>query len=295
MLTLRLKRFRLALVVLALALAPLSAYAQRDPPVARFTLDSKLLGRAIEYSILYPVNYQRQGNAEKRFPVVYLLHGLIGHHTNWIEKSRVALYATHYDLFIVMVEGDNGWYIDSATAPADKFESYILQELMPDVEKRFRVSTEREGRAIAGLSMGGYGSLKFGFKFPERFAMVGSMSGALGAASWSDEELKDFEFIRQSLLKTFGPKGSKSRAENDLIKLTQEVTSEGIKSLPAIYLDCGTEDPLFSTNRAYADLLIARKIPHEFRQLPGSHNWEYWDQQVRVILSLAAQRLAPPK
>ena len=287
-----LNKFRFALFLLVLV--PLSGYAQRDPPVSRLTLDSKLLGRPIEYSILYPVNYQRAGNAEKKFPVLYLLHGLSGHHTNWIERTRVALYATHYDLFIVMVEGENGWYTDSASNPSEKFESYILQELMPEVEKRFRVSSAREGRAIAGLSMGGYGSLKFGFKYPDKFAMVGSMSGALGAASWTDAELKDFEFIRQSLQKTFGPRDSKVRAENDLAKLTQEISVAGVKTLPAIYLDCGTEDTLFPTNRAYADLLVQRKIPHEFRELPGAHNWQYWDQQIAEILRLAVQRLAPP-
>jgi S-formylglutathione hydrolase FrmB len=121
-----LRKFRFALLLLVLA--PLSAYAQRDPPVNRITLESKLLGKTIDYSILYPVNYQRGGNAEKKFPVVYLLHGLTGHHTNWIERTRIALYATHYDLFIVMVEGENGWYTDSVTVPTDKFESYILEE-----------------------------------------------------------------------------------------------------------------------------------------------------------------------
>jgi len=288
-----LKRFCIALALLVLA--PLSAYAQRDPPIERIRLESKLLGKAVDYSILYPVNYRRAGNEEKRFSIIYLLHGLTGHHTNWIEKSGIALYATRYDLFIVMVEGENGWYTDSATVPTDKFESYILQELMPDVEKRFRVSTEREGRAIAGLSMGGYGSLKFAFKFPSRFALAASMSGVLGAASWTDSELKNLEFIRQSLLKTFGPVGSATRAENDLLKLTREVSATAIKSLPVLYLDCGTEDVLFPGNRSYADLLVERKIPHEFRQLPGNHNWQYWDQQVREILNLAARNLAPPK
>jgi len=288
-----LKRFCIALALLVLA--PLSAYAQRDPPIKRIRLESKLLGKAVDYSILYPVNYRRAGNEEKRFSIIYLLHGLTGHHTNWIEKSGIALYATRYDLFIVMVEGENGWYTDSATVPTDKFESYILQELMPDVEKRFRVSTEREGRAIAGLSMGGYGSLKFAFKFPSRFALAASMSGVLGAASWTDSELKNLEFIRQSLLKTFGPVGSATRAENDLLKLTREVSATAIKSLPVLYLDCGTEDVLFPGNRSYVDLLVERKIPHEFRQLPGNHNWQYWDQQVREILNLAARNLAPPK
>jgi len=128
-----LKKFRFALLLLVLA--PLSAYAQRDPPVERIRLESKLLGKAVDYSILYPVNYRRAANEEKKFPVVYLLHGLTGHHTNWIERTGIALYATHYDLFIVMVEGENGWYTDSVTVPTDKFESYILQELLPDVPK----------------------------------------------------------------------------------------------------------------------------------------------------------------
>lgn len=288
-----LKRFSVALLLIVLN--SFGGYAQRDPPISTLTLESKLLGRSIDYSILYPVNYQRAGNAEKRFPVIYLLHGLTGHHTNWLERSRVALYATRYDIFIVMVEGENAWYTDSATVPADKFESYILEELIPDVEKRFRVSTEREGRAMAGLSMGGYGALKFGFKYPSRFGLVASMSGALGAASWTDNDVKNLEFIKQSLLKTFGPTGSTTRTQNDLIKMTREISADGIKSLPAIYLDCGTEDILFPTNRSYADLLLERKIPHEFRQLPGNHNWQYWDQQVEVILGLAARRLAPPK
>jgi S-formylglutathione hydrolase FrmB len=286
---------KLRFALLLLVLVPLSAYAQRDPPVERIRLESKLLGKAVDYSILYPVNYRRAGNEERKFPVVYLLHGLTGHHTNWIERTGIALYATHYDLFIVMVEGENGWYTDSATVLTDKFESYILQELMPDVEKRFRVNRDRDGRAIAGLSMGGYGSLKFAFKFPNRFAMAASMSGALGAASWSDSDLKDFDFIRQSLLKTFGPAGSTTRSENDLLKLTRDVSPDAIKSLPVIYLDCGTEDKLFPTNRSYADLLLMRKIPHEFRQLPGSHNWEYWDRQIQTILNLAARNLSPPK
>lgn len=287
------RKFHFALLLLVLA--PLFAYAQREPPVERIRLESKLLGKAIDYSILYPVNYRRPGNEEKRFPVVYLLHGLTGHHTNWVERTGIALYATHHDLFLVMVDGGNGWYTDSATAPSDKFESYILQEVMPDVEKRFRVSTEREGRAIAGLSMGGYGSLKFAFKFPSRFALAASMSGALGAATWTDTELKSLEFIRQSLFKTFGPAGSSTRAANDLHKLTREVSAEAIKSLPMIYLDCGTEDILFPGNRSYADLLLERKIPHEFRQLPGNHGWQYWDQQIQAILNLASRNLAPPK
>ena len=285
----------LLFVLLLIALIPLAAGAQRDPPVQQFELKSALLGRSIEYRILYPVNYQREGNAEKRFPVIYLLHGLSGHNSNWLEKSRVALYATHFDVFIVMIEGDNGWYTDSATVPTDKYESYIIKELIPEIEQRFRVSREREGRAIAGLSMGGYGAVKFGFKYPEKFSLAASMSGAFDAASWTDSELKNLEFIRQSIQKTFGPPNSPTRLSNDLIRITKEASPEQIRLLPFVYLDCGTEDFLFQTSRNFSALLLERKIPHEFRQVPGTHSWPYWDQQIEEILRLAARRLAPPK
>jgi len=183
----------------------------------------------------------------------------------------VAGYATHYDLFIVMVEGGNGWYTDSATVPADKYESYILSELIPDVEKRFRVSTQREGRAIAGLSMGGYGAMKFGLKHPEMFALTASMSGAFGAASWTEKELKDQKAIRDSLLQIFGPDNSPTRAANDVFKLAREVSAKKIAPLPYFYFDCGTEDFLFRDNRELASLFVELKIPHGYRQLPGTH------------------------
>jgi S-formylglutathione hydrolase FrmB len=284
------KQTRLILF-LVLLLIPVSVYAQRDPPTSEIELKSAMLGRTINYRILYPIKYYAAEKRDTRFPVVYLLHGLSGQSSNWLDKTRVALYATHYDVFIVMVEGGNGWYTDSATVPADKYESYILSELIPDVEKRFRVSTQREGRAIAGLSMGGYGAIKFGLKHPEMFALAASMSGAFGAASWTERELKDPGAIRDSLMQTFGPDDSPTRKANDVFKLAREVSAKKIAPLPYFYIDCGTEDFLFSNNREFVNLFVELKIPHEFRQLPGAHSWTYWDAQVQEILRLAAREL----
>lgn len=287
------KEIRLTLLCLFL-LVPFSVYAQRDPPTREIQLKSALLGRTITYRILYPVRYEYPENREKRFPVLYLLHGITGHSINWLENTRLALYATHYDLFIVMVEGNNGWYTDSATVPADKYESYILQELIPDVEKQFRVSSERDGRAIAGLSMGGYGAIKFGLKHPDMFALAASMSGAFQAPSLTEKELKDPGEIRDSILQTFGPADSPTRKANDLNKLARAVSNSQIPSLPFLYLDCGTEDFLFSNSRDFANLLVELKIPHEYRQLPGNHSWPYWDAQVQEIMKLAVRKLSAP-
>jgi putative tributyrin esterase len=284
-------RFILLFVLLFL---PISVYAQRDPPVSQIELKSTLLGRTVNYQILYPVRYQSPENRDKRFPVIYLLHGVTGHSTDWLERTKVALYATHYDLFIVMVEGANGWYTDSATIPADKYESYILRELIPDVEKRFRVSTQRESRAIAGLSMGGYGAIKFGLKYPEMFALAASMSGAFRGPSWTGQDLKDFGVVRDSVLQTFGPADSPTRAANDVYKLARAVPAPRIGTLPYFYLDCGTEDFLYGNSRELAALFVELKMPHEYRELPGSHSWPYWDAQIQEILKLPANTLRTP-
>lgn len=256
--------------------------------------ESKMVGKLLPYNVLLPVDYNQRAARTKRYPVLYLLHGLIGHYTNWLEHTHLANYARSYELIIIMPEGNNGWYTDSATVPTDKYESYILEEIIPDVQRRFRTIDTREGRAIAGLSMGGYGALKFGVKYPQTFAFAGSMSGALGGASWTEADLRGFELIWRTLLPAFGPQDSPTRAANDVNKLYREVPASHIAALPYVYLDCGTEDPLLSSSRSLAAILLERKIPHEYRQLPGKHNWEYWDAQVQEVLRIAAQKMRKP-
>ena len=260
---------------------------QRDHRVQTVQFESKMVGKTLPYNVLLPVDYDQRAARTKRYPVLYLLHGLTGHYTNWLEYTHLVEYAKPYELIIIMPEGNNGWYTDSATVPMDKYESYILEELIPDVQRRYRALDTRDGRAIAGLSMGGYGALKFGVKYPEEFAFAGSMSGALGAASWTEADLRGFEFIWQTLLPAFGS----TRAANDINKLFRDLPASRIAALPYVYFDCGTEDPLLATNRSFVDTLLARKIPHEYRQLPGTHAWPYWDAQVQEVLRIAARKM----
>lgn len=262
-----------------------------NPRVQTIQFESKLVGKTLPYNVLLPVNYNQADSRTKRYPVIYLLHGLTGHYNNWLDKTRLVDYTAAYEFIIVMPEGNDGWYTDSASVPTDKYESYFLQELIPDVEKRFRASSERESRAIAGLSMGGYGALKFGVKHPEMFVLTASLSGALDAASWTEADLKGLEFIWRTLQPVFGPEKSETRAANDLRKLFSELTAQRIAALPYVYLDCGTEDRLLEINRSFADILTKQKIPHEYRQLPGSHSWTYWDSQVQEVLRIASRKL----
>ena len=149
--------------------------ARAKNEVGTFSLKSELLGREVNYRVVFPADYKQ--NSSKRYPVIYLLHGLFGHFDNWTDKTRLAEYAAPYDFIIVTPEGGDGWYTDSVSTPGDKYESYIFRELIPEVEKKFRIDGKGSRRFIAGLSMGGYGAIKFGLKNPQMFAMVGSFSG----------------------------------------------------------------------------------------------------------------------
>ncbi len=262
--------------------------------VVTIKLESKLMNAVMPYNVVLPADYDRADSKNLRYPVLYLLHGLSGHYSDWTSRTSLAEYARQYRIIIVTPEGNNGWYTDSATVPSDKYESYILKELIPDVQRRFRAFDSRDGRAIAGLSMGGYGSLKFAIKHRALFVFAGSMSGALGAASWTLEDLKGSTAIFHSLQPVFGPLDSPVRAANDIAKLYREVVADEIGTLPYLYLDCGTEDPLLPVNLSFDQTLRDKKIPHEFRELPGAHNWVYWNKQVAEVLRVVAPRLRSP-
>jgi S-formylglutathione hydrolase FrmB len=269
--------------------APAAAAA---PRVETVKFESKLVGQMLPYNGVLPPLYDAPQMRAMKYPVLYLLHGLGGDSGNWVsDRARLAAHAAAYRFIIVTPEGKNGWYTDSATVPTDKFETYILEELIPDVERRYRAFSARDARAVAGLSMGGYGALKFGVKHPERFVFAASLSGAFDAATWNHNDPELVAFVKPSIGRVYGAMDSPTRAANDLSKLINNLSPERINALPFLYLDCGTEDFLINSNRAMSALLLKRKIPHEFRQLPGRHNWPYWDAQVQEVLKLAARRL----
>ncbi len=273
---------------------PQAKAGQTNSRVRTIAFESKLVGKTLPYSVLLPVDYDKPAARSKRYPVLYLLHGLFGHYDNWITRTKLSDYGANYSMIIVTPEGNDSWYTDSASVPTDKYETYVMEELIPDVQSRYRTIETRAGRAIAGLSMGGYGALKFGVKHPESFVFVGSMSGALGAASWTEADLHGLEAIWKTLLPVFGPEDSPIRKANDVNKLYGEIPSSRVVTLPYVYLDCGTEDPLLSSSRSLAAVLFERKIPYEYRELPGTHAWPYWDAQVQEVLRIAARKVREP-
>ncbi len=276
-------------VLLALvSAASLTANAQHTS-VETIQFQSKLINATLPYNVILPPGYRAA--ATTRYPVLYLLHGWGGHYTDWLTRTNIADYAAQYRMIIVMPEGNDSWYIDGAAGINDKYESYILKELMPDVDKRYRTIQSRYGRAIAGLSMGGYGAIKFGLKYPATFVFAGSMSGAFGVTRYAEREMASPNL--EPFMKTFGPLGSETRKANDVFEITHSLSPARVASLPYFYFDCGTEDAAqhFDRNRELSELFLEKKIPHEYRELPGNHSWQYWDQQVQEVVRIAAEKL----
>ena len=275
-------------IVLLLVLC-FPAVASARVETVRF--QSKLINTTLPYNVILPTDYDTSKTT--RYPVLYLLHGLTGHYNDWISRTNVADYAAEYRIIVVMPEGNDSWYTDSATVTTDKYESYILNELLPDVQQRYRTIEARYARSIAGLSMGGYGAFKFGLKSPSTFVFVASMSGAFGVTKFTEKEVGA---LWKESMKLFGPVGSETRLANDLFEILNKLAPARVSSLPYFYFDCGTEDSplIFPFNRELSALMLEKKIPHEFRQLPGDHSWGYWDRQVQEILKIGAQKMRLP-
>lgn len=273
-------------LALSSAVAQTSTVVKPHPllePFETSQLDSKLMQRKMSYRVVLPDDY-RNPNETTRYSVIYLLHGLTGNFANWTDKTKLAEYASKNKFIVVTLEGANGWYTDSVSVAKDKYESYIVRELIPEIDKNFRTIADRDHRVIAGLSMGGYGAIKFGLKYPEMFSLVGSFSGALGATNFTEKNAGN---IGKGIDSIFGLENGETRKANDIFALIRSASAEKIKAMPYVYLSCGTEDFLIQNNRDFLALLNEKKIPHEYRELPGGHTWTFWDDQVREFLAVA--------
>jgi|SRR5581483_1851370 len=247
------------------------------PNVRECVFRSHALGREMHYRAVLPADYDN--DPSKHFPVLHLLHGLYGDWTNWTTLTQLPRYAERLPLIIVTPDAGNYWYVNSATDPQNRFEDYIWSDFIPEVEHRFRTIRDRKARIIAGLSMGGYGAVKFALKHPDFFAIAASFSGTFDAALGLHIERPEFA---PYLLAAFGPEGSQTRRDNDVFALSQGI---GPSSAPYLYLSCGESDELLESNRRFAATLAERGFRHEYHEQPGAHDWIYWDKQVKKLLS----------
>lgn len=233
---------------------------------------SKALGRPKSYTVLLP---DYEGATGGPYPVLYLLHGLSDDHRAWTSWTSLDRYVRRLPLIVIMPDGERSFYTNMAEGA--RFEDYLMEDLLGHVEGCYHVLKGREHTAIGGLSMGGYGAMKLGLKYPDRFGSVGAHSGAFGAARRSEEDPLEPELYR-----IFGPRGEAHRESNDCYLLAEKIAPE---RLPALYFDCGTEDFLLEDNRAFHAHLQRLGIPHTYHEFPGEHNWAYWDQHIQDSLA----------
>jgi putative tributyrin esterase len=266
------------LTVLALVLG--GAALGKDYETVEITAP-RLGGMTVGFNIILPRDY---ATSSRRYPVLYLLHGYTDHYPAWVSYTRLTQYARGYEQIIVMPEGDNGFYTNSYADPKLAWEDFLILDLIPYVDSHYRTVASRQGRSIAGLSMGGYGAIKLALKYPHLFSAAAGLSGALAAARWKKRPLEDAAF--QELIDgVFGPPDSPTRAANDPFELVQKVAAE---ERPQLYFSIGSEDFLLEENREFVRHLAQLKIPYEYREIPGKHEWPVWDQQIQVVLALQA-------
>lgn len=263
------------------------------------TFKSMALGRPLQFSLYLPPGYTDENEAT-RYPVIYLLHGYGGTDVSWLDSGALKQTADRLiaegalpPSIIVMPFAQTGWYVDSAGADGTgRWQTAILNDLVTYIEAKYPAITEGSGRAIAGLSMGGYGALRFALMEPDEFAAAASLSGALFADVKSASDFPDFQlklFGRSFGGKAFDPvvfnaaSPWRSLADDDA----------GPDELPALYMNVGDKDiPILAAGNAkFVDALKAAKIPVTFSVSPGGHDWKLWSAQTPAMLSFIGARL----
>ena len=201
-----------------------------------------------------------------------------------MRRTSIERYVAGLPLVVVMPDGGRGWYANALAG--DAFEDDLVNDVVGLVDRTFPVRADRSGRAIGGLSMGGYGAVKVGLKHPDIFGSINSHSGALGMLHNIDDAKKlspEFERI-------FGasPKGG----PEDPFAI---VTKMDHGKIPPMLIDCGTEDFLLAQNRGFHEHLEKLHIAHEYKEFSGGHNWEYWDLHVREAIAFHVKNLGIKK
>jgi S-formylglutathione hydrolase FrmB len=247
------------------------------------TFRSAALNRDMQYRVVLPSNVA----PGRKLNVVYLLHGGGGGFRDWTNDSDVARFAES-DLALVMPEGSSSYYANAVDPSRDRYEDYIVRDLIADVESKFPVATDRSNRAIVGVSMGGFGAVNLALHHPELFIFAGGLSSAIDVPrrAFSIKRLQQSRHYNA----IFGSSGSKTRRDNDPFVLVRTANPD---AAPYFFLTCGEQEGLLPANREFAVLLAARHFRHEFHTVPGSHDWNQWNAWLPSLFRSLAENMSP--
>jgi S-formylglutathione hydrolase FrmB len=242
---------------------------------------SRSLQKASSFNIVFPDDPR----IPKPWAVFYLLHGLSDDHTIWMRRTSIERYVEGLPLVVVMPDGGRGWYTNAIEGYAH--EDDLIKDVVRIVDATFPVKAERGGRALGGLSMGGYGAIKVGLKHHAMFASLNSHSGAL---AFAHNEAGQAKSLSPEFDRIFGK--APGGGPEDPFAIIERI-DHGV--VPAMRIDCGVSDFLIEQNRYFHKHLETLRIAHEYEEFPGSHDWGYWDLHVREAIAFHVRNLGLKK
>lgn len=239
------------------------------------------------YTVILPEDYDEAGTRSRRYPVVYLLHGIGGHEDEWLKGSQVASYATGRNMILVSADAAQRCYVDSVDS-ASLCETMVARDLVTFVDGAYRTLPQREARGLMGLSIGGYGSLYLSLRHPATFSAAVSLSGALMIGQVRLAETRPDLAQVDHLF----PAPRSGREPWDLfaqVRIAPRTVRDGLRWK----LLCGVADRLIEINRAFHHFLLAGGIAHDYDEYPGAHTWPFWDAHAVESLDFLAGGLIP--
>ena len=269
--------------------AALIASSSLASTVSTRELDSPALQRKWSYIAYLPTGYDR---SDLRYPVLYLLHGNAQKAYDWVERGRIQQTADQLiaagripPAIIVIPEAGTTWYVDRK----EKMETAVLQDLLPEIQRRFRTIERRDGRLVAGLSMGGYGAMRFALKYPDTFAAAGLLSPAI----YGPEPPANSSARRVGV---FGAPEFDVRVWESL-NYPSLWDAYVAKQLPVpMYINSGDDDQFYIEQAAvdFYEVLRKNKQPAELRIVDGGHSWDVWADTIGDALVFMFRFAAPP-
>ena len=252
------------------------------------TFPSKKLGKEVSYSVYLPDGYQ---TSDRSYPVLYLLHGYTDDNTAWTQFGKVQQTADRLiasgdaaPMIIIMPDAWDSWYINQYDGKAS-YEDMFFEELIPFVEQTYRARSQRESRAIAGLSMGGYGSFLYSLHHPEMFKACAPLSAAIFDDSIMT--MRKDNSHKELYTRLFGPDDSHWK-KNSVLQHLEDLDKENLPKV-RYYIDCGDDDWLLPGNVQAHQLMNEKGLKHEFRVRDGGHTWSYWQTALPEVLIFVSQ------
>ncbi|WP_026994487.1 alpha/beta hydrolase [Flectobacillus major] len=268
---------------------PVSVMAQGSKVFENVSVKSKILNADRKFAIYLPADYE---TSQRSYPVLYLLHGAGDDQTGWVQFGEVQHIADQAiaegkatPMIIVMPDANTGrrGYANDPKGEW-RYEDFFFQELMPFVEKTYRIKAEKRFRAVSGLSMGGEGTFTYALHHPELFSSACPLSAATGPMTLEDEEAR----LKRFNITATDEEKKAHFAKYSILELIKNIPDDQKKAV-RWYIDCGDDDFLYEGNSLVHIAMRKKEIPHEFRIHDGGHTWTYWRTALPKVLSFVSE------